>query len=110
MSTIPVTYAPNAERLFLAVDEFGVFAAVLADSFEEAHAEALCIMHERDGSCDHGGEPEEGCDCDLSDDGPVWAIYLTITETQVTRDQFEVVFGDEAERIERRSAEMLVTS
>lgn len=104
MSTIPVTYAPNAERLFLATDEFGFFAAVLADTFEEAHAEALCVMHERDGSCDHDGGSEDDCDCDLSDDGPVWAIYLGLTETRMTREQFEDSFGEDVERIDRELA------
>lgn len=111
MSTIPVRYGSNPEKLYLACDEFGEFAAILADSFEEAHEEALCLMYERDGACDHGvstpGEPadeieaQESCDCSMSDDGPVWAIYLTLIPKEMTMEQFEESYGEDLERIER---------
>lgn len=107
MSTIPVRYSPNAERLYLACDEFGQFAAILSDSFNEAYEEALCVMHERDGECDHGGEEPEGCDCSLSDDGYVWAIYLSLARTEITREEFEERHGEDVERIERKMAEVL---
>jgi hypothetical protein len=111
--TIPVRYSPNAERLYWANDEFGRFAAILSDSFEEADAEALCILRDRDGDCDHGLTEDEfaamdadamvgfvdACDCSYSDDGPVWAIYLTLTATATTREAFEAEYGDDIERI-----------
>jgi hypothetical protein len=96
--SIPVTYGSNPTHLFYAGDEFGTFAAIFADSFSEAHEEALCLMAERDGLCNHGvinpaqdvAEMEMSCDCIMSDSGPVWAIYLTLNETGVPLEHFNL--------------------
>ena len=117
MSTIPVIYGSNPERLYYATDEFGEFAAILSDSFDDAYDEALCALYARDGECDHGileSEPtdspermeaQETCDCDLSDDGPVWAIHLRIAEMKITVGQFETIWGEDVERIPRKTAQ-----
>jgi hypothetical protein len=115
-STIPVVYSPNPELVFKANNEFGQFAVVLADTFEEAWAETLELVLEADGPCDHGETPaklslmnpleldrvEQSCDCEPSETGvPVWACHTSLDQTFLTISQFESVHGEGVERIDR---------
>ena len=92
---IPVIWGANPLLAFHANNEFGPFAVVLADSFAEAYEEALHVMADNDGQCDHGGvdlgplaagvnyfdaDPAKDCDCTMTDDGRyVWDVHLTLT-------------------------------
>lgn len=105
-----VRYGTQFDHVWLVRDEFGTFAIALATSWDEAWMEALEMMLDRDGPCDHGiAESElmfyparieamDSCDCDVSEDGtPVWAVYLSIQKTDMPIAEFEKRYGTDAD-------------
>lgn len=96
MSDFPVLFAPNMRHVYIANNEFGECAYVVAESFEDAYDELLTWIADRDGVCDHGGELTDeqrtdggACDCSQCEDGRwVWDVYYGLRPLALSVDQF----------------------
>ncbi len=103
-----VLITANMRHVYLAGNEWGADAYVVAGSWGDAHAEYVDWRCEQGDRCDHGGaisdevrtrqmmgELPSTCDCVMTDDGRfVWDLYLWVRQLALPVAQFMLVADD----------------